>query len=210
MNIDIEQLTNFINDVINNGLPIKDEFTWHAAISNGVLSGLSTVIGGALAIWGARTQDKKRIREDIKLSRYNQFQVSYENMYIYVNNYVNHIKGINLVYSEDEEWNLRFINGQIINFKIIVSLNSPFQWISKIRNKVNEIHKFVQSNKLILGFNDNPYDDILHKVNEIYELFREVDFLYRVYERNNFNMIYNQDIENEMNNFNNKVSKLRK
>lgn len=106
MNIDIEQLTNFINDVINNGLPIKDEFTWHAAFANGLSSGLFTLMGGFLAIWGARTQDKKRIIEDIKLSRYNQFQVSYENMYIYVNNYVNHIKVINLVYSEDEEWNL--------------------------------------------------------------------------------------------------------
>lgn len=204
MGINTEQLMSFINDVINNGIPIKDTYTWNSAISNGVVTALATIIGGLLAIWGARTQDKKRIREDIKLSRYNQFQKSYENMYIYVNNFISHIEGINNAYNDKSEWHVHVKDEEICNLRIMVSLKEPLEIIKKIRYKSNEIHRFIESNKRILGLENNQYEDIVKEVNEVYNLFSNIEILL-----NSFNTgFYSQYIQEQMDEFNSKITNI--
>ncbi|HBF5906864.1 hypothetical protein [Clostridioides difficile] len=204
MEINTEQLITFINDVINNGIPIKDTYTWNSSISNGVVTALATIMGGLLAIWGSRKQDKKRIKEEIKLSRYNQFQNSYDNMYILINNLINHIESINNTYSDKSEWNVHIKDGVIYNLRIMVSLNEPLEIIKSIRLKINEIHRFIESNKRILGLEYNPYDAILEEIKELYNLFSNVPILL-----SSFNSgFYNLEIQNQIEDFNSKIDRI--
>ncbi|UEL47285.1 hypothetical protein [Terrisporobacter hibernicus] len=126
---------------------------------------LATVVGGFISICYSKNQDKAKIKNEIKLSKYNEFEKYYNDMYTLIEKLKNEISQIKKL-SDNYESN-----------KILDLITNSFETIKKIKYKSAEIHNFIKFNKKILNFINNPYDKILKDIEDIYSSFSKASNL---------------------------------
>ena len=149
---------------------------------------LATIVGGFISICYSKNQDKTKIKNEIKLSKYNEFEKYYNDMYTLVEKLKNEINEIKKRSDIDE------------NNTILDLITNSFETIKKIKYNSAEIHNFINYNKKILNFNNNPYDKILKDIEDIYLSFSKASNLILV--DNSFFRCYMksyQDFKSEIN-----------
>lgn len=188
--LDIESIKLSLEVLANKGIDIKDTF---APITFTTTIG-ATIIGGLIALWGTKIQEKGRIKNEMRLDRYNQFQNIYNDIYVNINNFVGHMEIIKSTYPDISEWNIYFEQNKLWNLRIMRSLICPLKEIKHLRLRSNEIHKFIENNKRVLGIEDNPYDGIIEEINKIYSLFSNVEILDSLIDTTVYDSFINENI----------------
>lgn len=135
---------------------------------------LATIVGGFISICYSKNQDKTKIKNEIKLSRYNEFEKYYNDMYTLIEKFKNEINEIN---ERKEPNEINELSNVYESNKIIDLITNSFQTIKKIKDNSTEIHKFIEFNKKILNFINNPYDKILEDIEDIYSSFFKISTL---------------------------------
>lgn len=201
---DIESIKNSLEALANQGIPIIDTFAPITTGVNIITTIFATAFGGLLALWGSKIQEKNRIRNEMRLDRYNQFQNIYKDIYININNFTVHMEAIKNTYPDVSEWNIYLEQNQLWNLRIMRSLICPLKEIKNMMLKSSEIHKFIENNKRVLGIEDNPYDGIIEEINKLYTLFSNVEILEELID----NPVYNEFIEKNISEYNEKISEI--
>lgn len=119
----------------------------------------------------SKFQDKTKIKNEIKLSKYNEFEKYYNDMYTLIEKLKNEINEIKELSDVDE------------NNKLLDLITNSFETIKKIKDNSAEIHNFIKFNKKILNFINNPYDKILKDIEDIYSSFSKASNLILVNNR---------------------------
>lgn len=199
---DIESIKLSLEALSNKGIPIIDTFAPITTSVNFMTTLFATVVGGGIALWGTKIQEKNRIRNEMKLDRYNQFQNIYKDIYININNFIVHMDVIKITYPDLSEWKIYLEQDSLWNLRIMRSLICPLKEIKDLRIKSNEIHKFIENNKRVLGIEENPYDGIIEKINKVYNLFSNVETLNEVIDSHH----YDEFIQKNISEYNEKIS----
>lgn len=201
---DIESIKLSLEALSNQGIPIIDTFAPITTGVNFLTTLFATVFGGCIALWGSKIQEKNRIRNEMRLDRYNQFQNIYKDIYININNFIVHMEAIKDTYPDISEWNIYLKQKQLWNLRIMRSLICPLKEIKNMRLKSSEIHKFIENNKRVLGIEENPYDGIIDEINKVYKLFSNVEILEALIDT----PVYNDLIEKNISEYNTKISEI--
>lgn len=197
MNTDIIQILNsseigkILRDIADNGIPIID--TWAPwtfgsnIITTLVGTFIATLMGARVTMYLFKRQEKFRIKEEIRLDFYKQYQELYElvlETFWECNDELKRLeKIISYECAEDGKTIVKltnFIGGiksiQDTSNNYDITLKKSRELIGKLKSELEKLDEFINSKKIITGYNEGKYKDIITKINRIYSNYRELCF----------------------------------
>lgn len=158
---DIECIKLSLKGIAENGIPIVDTFAPISTFVNILTTIFATTFGGIITLRLFKSQEKIRIREELKLDFYKQYEKLYKTVLEGFSKYKLEIEKVSKYISMDSDGKLRNLVDAIStskdvkeNYKII---RDGKNIIENIKNDLQRLEEFMESKKTITGYKDDKY-----------------------------------------------------
>ena len=199
---DVHSISNSLVKIANNGIPIIDTFAPKATGVNIVTTILATSFGGWLTLQLFKKQEKMRIREELRISFYKEYNQMYSELYLSLSSLNTKIKRKNKVVNED----LLYIKEGFIETLGLKTWDSYYSqemnidFINDFKNiyiQSNNINNFLKRNTYVFNLN-TIYDEIHSKIDEIQEIYTKLESTYNLTIKQEAKLINDLDNPDEL------------
>lgn len=170
MEVNKEQLIIFINDVINNGIPIKDSYAPVETRVNIITTFIGSIIGTMFTMWLFKKQEKMRIREEKRQDFYKEYKRLYREFTKSIKELDFSINVMKIISQEEERaFDLKVKSAFDCEQQIVLEhcsynniLDEVIKASAKTRDALIEIDDLFQENTLILNnYKGKNYNEII-------------------------------------------------
>lgn len=178
---DIESIRTSLNIISTKGVSIIDSYSLKSATKNIITTFIGTGIGTGFTMWLFKRQEKIRIKAELRLDFYNEYEGKYKDILICLDKFKRNIGGaIENFYSIGPDIRVHMfekINTQediIKNFesqrvqKAIISTN-------ELVVKMEDLESFMKSKEVIHGYNEFKFKEGIEVFTSIKNKFKELE-----------------------------------
>lgn len=177
---DIESIKLSLDALSNQGISVIDSFAPITTGINILTTVFATAFGGWITLLLFKRQEDMRIREDLRLKFYEDYEVKYNNVLISLDNFKNNIGGasknifsiggIHKVHQFEKintiETLIKDFNSERVQKAIIVT--------DELVEKMENLEKFMKSKEVIHGYEEFKFKEELKQVKNIKEKFNQL------------------------------------
>lgn len=184
---DIEGIKISLETIAQNGIPIIDTYAPITTWINIGTTIFATAFGGWITLQLFKRQERMRIREEIRLEFYKQYEEIYKLLLDEFIEYKEEVYKLSGLMSKNDKGEIRsFINS--INDLILKqedvknnyesTMKESIKLITDIKNRLDKLEDFMDSKKTITGYYEYKYILIKKQIKEYEDNFGELRFRY--------------------------------